>query len=205
MIRKTTGNQSTDVDGEDIQPRMTRMGTDQVAPVRNPSVSSVQSVVNAFLHPCGGIFLRRIAVCFAALFLTSAISASAATSNGNEFALAYSEAKTFAAQKAVMDDAQGRPHFFRYLLIMEMEPAKEDGRDGVRITAFEPSSYLDVKFTVTMPVSLGVLREDPASKVGDAIASGGSVLHSEILCTKHCFTSVIQITSVLDWETDTYR
>jgi len=107
------------------------------------------------------------------LLLTLAIGASAETSNGNELALALVEAKTPAAAKAVLDGAQGRPHFFRYLLIMEMEPAKEDGRDGVRITAFEPSSYLDVKFTVTMPVSLSLLQADPVSKVGDAIAVTG--------------------------------
>jgi hypothetical protein len=109
----------------------------------------------------------------AILLLTLAIGASAETSNGNELALALEEAKTPSATKAVLDGAQGRPHFFRYLLIMEMEPAKEDGRDGVRITAFEPSSYLDVKFTVTMPVSLALLKEEPASKVGDAIAVTG--------------------------------
>jgi hypothetical protein len=120
--------------------------------------------------------MKRHAVIFAVAALSLAVATQAATSNGNEFALAYSEAKTSAAQKAVVDDAQRRPHFFRYLLIMEMEPAKEDGRDGVRITAFEPSSYLDVKFTITMPVSLALLKEEPASKVGDAIAVTGKLL-----------------------------
>ena len=120
--------------------------------------------------------MKRRAVAFTVALLALVVGARAATSNGNEFALAYSEAKTSAAQKAVVDDAQGRPHFFRYLLIMEMEPAKEDGRDGVRITAFEPSSYLDVKFTVTMPVSLALLKEDPVSKVGDAIAVTGKLI-----------------------------
>ena len=41
----------------------------------------------------------------------------------------------------------GRPHFFRYLQIMEMQPVTEDGHAGVAITAFEPGSYMDVKFT----------------------------------------------------------
>jgi len=113
------------------------------------------------------------------VLLSLVTGAPAATSNGNEFALAVVEAKTPAARKAVVDDAQGRPHFFRYLQIMEMEPAKEDGREGVRITAFEPSSYLDVKFTVTMPVSLSLLRENPVSKVGDAIAVTGKFVGIE--------------------------
>jgi hypothetical protein len=111
----------------------------------------------------------------ATLLLALAFGASAATSNGNDFALAYAEAKTPAAKKAVLDDAQGRPHIFRYLQIMEMEPATEDGREGVRITAFEPGSYYDVKFTVTMPVSLSLLRSDPPSKPGAAIAVVGKV------------------------------
>jgi hypothetical protein len=110
-----------------------------------------------------------------AIFLALAWGAQAATSNGNELALALVEAKTPSAKKALVDDAQGRPHFFRYLQIMEMEEATEDGHTGVRITAFEPSSYMDVKFTITMPVSLSMLKADPPSKVGDAIAVTGKV------------------------------
>ncbi len=105
--------------------------------------------------------MNRHAVLFTVVWLSLITVGTAATSNGNEFALAFAEAKSPAARKAVVDDAQGRPHFFRYLQIMEMEPVKEEGRDGVRITAFEPSSYLDVKFTITMPVSLSLLRSRP--------------------------------------------
>jgi hypothetical protein len=115
----------------------------------------------------------RLAFLLPALWLAVTGLGFADTSNGNDFALAYAEAKTPAAQKAVLDDAQGRPHFFRYLQIMEMQPVTEDGREGVRITAFEPASYFDVKFTVTMPVSLSILREEPISKEGDAIAVTG--------------------------------
>lgn len=106
-----------------------------------------------------------------ALLLGFALRAHAATSNGNELALALVEAKDAAAKKAVIDDAQGRPHFFRYLQIIEME----QGAGGVRIVGFEPSSYLDVRFTVTMANSLALLREEPASKVGDAIAVTGKI------------------------------
>ena len=110
---------------------------------------------------------------FVALWLTLASGALAATSNGNEFALAFTEAKTPAAKEAALKAAQGRPHFFRYLQIMEIQTVGNEGRDAVKITAFEPSSYMDVKFTVSKPVSLALLREAPASKVGDAIAVTG--------------------------------
>jgi hypothetical protein len=109
------------------------------------------------------------------LTLGLALHARAATSNGNDFALALIEAKTPQAKKAVLDDAQGRPHFFRYLQIIEMHESAE----GVRIIAFEPASYLDVRFTVTMANSRALLREEPASKVGDAIAVTGKVVGIE--------------------------
>ena len=119
--------------------------------------------------------MNRHAFLFTVVLLALMCAAAAATSNGNEFALAMSEAKTPAARKAVLDDAMGRPHFFRYLQIMEMQPVTEDGRAGFKITAFEPSSYTDVIFTVTMPVSLSILKADPATKVGDAIAVTGKI------------------------------
>jgi hypothetical protein len=123
--------------------------------------------------------MTKHALLSAALLLGLVVGASAATSNGNDFALAIVEAKNPAARKAVVDDAQGRPHFFRYLQIMELESVTEEGRAGVRITAFEPASYLDVKFTVAMPVSLSLLQSDPVSKVGDAIAVTGRVVGIE--------------------------
>jgi hypothetical protein len=119
--------------------------------------------------------MNRRALLFTVLMLALACAASAATSNGNEFALAMSEAKTPAARKAVLDDAMGRPHFFRYLQIMEMQPVTEEGRAGFKIVAFEPSSYTDVIFTVVMPVSLSILKTDPVTKPGDAIAVTGKI------------------------------
>ena len=74
-----------------------------------------------------------------------------------------------------MGKAIGRPHFFRYLQIMEMETVHKEGRKGIRIVAFEPASYLDVHFTVTKSASLHILKEDPVSKIGDAIAVTGIV------------------------------
>ena len=121
----------------------------------------------------------RYALLLATFWLALSPGAAAATSNGNDFALAFTIAKTPPAKKAVLDDATGRPHFFRYLQIMEMQPVTEEGRPGVRITAFEPSSYMDVKFTVVMPASLAMLREEPASKVGDALAVTGRLVGIE--------------------------
>jgi len=122
--------------------------------------------------------MTKHALLFATFLLALAALASAETSNGNDFALALVEAKTPAAKKAIFDDAKGRPHYFRYLQIMELQPAP-DGQSGVTITAFEPASYLDVKFSVTMANSLAMLKEDPVSKVGDAIAVTGKVLGVE--------------------------
>lgn len=117
----------------------------------------------------------RLALLSATLWLALSLVTMAATSNGNELALALTEAKTPAAKKALLDDAVGRPHFFRYLQIMEMQSVTEDGHAGVRITAFEPGSYTDVKFTIVMPVSLALLKADPVTKPGDAIAVTGKV------------------------------
>ena len=102
------------------------------------------------------------------------VPVSARTSNGNDFALYVSEAQTRQERAALFEDARGRPHFFRYLQIMEMDDQTADGK-GVAITAFEPASYMDVKFTVTKRVSLRKLQEEPRTKVGDAIALTGVV------------------------------
>lgn len=98
------------------------------------------------------------------------------TLNGNDFALYFSEAKDDRDRESLLEEARGNPHFFRYLQIMEMEEAEEDGQPVVRIVAFEPASLLDVKFTLTKQVSLSVLKEDPVSKIGDALAVTGVVL-----------------------------
>ena len=107
-----------------------------------------------------------------ALIAVAAAGARAETSNGNDFALYVSEAKTPAERKKIVDDALNRPHFFRYLQIMSME--QSEGR-AVRIVAFEPASMLDIRFSVVKPNSLEMLRQDPESKVGDAIALTGTI------------------------------
>ncbi len=103
-------------------------------------------------------------------------SAKGKTSNGNDFALYLSEARTPAEQKELIDDAKGRPHYFRYLCIVGMQEGKfEDGRPYVNIKAMEPASLFTVLFTVQKPVSLQKLREAPESNVGDAIAVTGKI------------------------------
>jgi hypothetical protein len=114
------------------------------------------------------LVLVFLAVCLAPV--------SARTSNGNDFALYFSETKDAAGRKELLDDARGRPHFFRYLQIMEMETAEADGNTVVTITAYEPASRMDVQFTVTKPVSLALLRREPVSKRGKALAVTGKVM-----------------------------
>jgi hypothetical protein len=99
-------------------------------------------------------------------------AARADTSNGNDFALYCSEAKTLQARQALVDDALGRPHFFRYLEIKELDD--QPGK-GIDITAVEPSSLLTVRFLVIKTESRKLLRSDPVTKVGDAIAVTGVV------------------------------
>ena len=106
--------------------------------------------------------------------LFGSVPALARTSNGNDFALYFSEAKTKKEKLEVLNEAKGRPHFFRYLQIMELED-KSSTREGIAITAFEPASCMDVKFLVKKRVSLRTLKEDPVSKVGDALAITGIV------------------------------
>lgn len=118
-----------------------------------------------------------LAAATAALLLPgTTLTSRAETSNGNDFALYFSEASEDPnEQKFLLDDAKDRPHYFRYLQIMEIEEIDKDGRKVFDITAFEPASCMDVKFLIEKPVSLSLLRKDPVSKKGDAIAVTGKV------------------------------
>lgn len=97
------------------------------------------------------------------------------TSNGNDFALYFSEARTAQKKKELLEDAMGRPHAFRYLTIQTMEEPEGEGGPGLAMRTVEPASEMGVAFTLTAPVSLSRLQEDPASKPGDAIAVTGRV------------------------------
>ena len=102
-------------------------------------------------------------------------SAVGKTSNGNDFALYLSEAQTPAEQKELIDDAKGRPHYFRYLRIVALEEGEIDGRPYMTLLTEEPSSYMKVSFTVTKPISFKKLKEAPTSTIGDAVAVTGRI------------------------------
>ncbi len=95
--------------------------------------------------------------------------------NGNDLALYYVEARSEVERQELVEGAGRRPHLFRYLQIMEMEEVEVGRRTGIRITALEPASGLDVTFTVNQPVSLRVLRDEPVSERGRAIAVSGVI------------------------------
>lgn len=113
--------------------------------------------------------------CLAAFIFSVAVAlpATARTSNGNDLALYLCEARNNAERQVVVEEGRGRPHYFRYLQIMDLEEGKTNGYPFVRIRAFEPASYMDVEFTVTKRVSLDLLAAEPKSVVGDAIAVTG--------------------------------
>ena len=116
------------------------------------------------------------------LVISFAGVAAAKTANGNDFALYYSEAKTEEDRQWLIDEAKGNAHFFRYLQILEMEEIEENGAYGVKIIAFEPASLMDVSFTVTKRESLKLLRSDPESVPGKAIAVTGKFVEIDSNC-----------------------
>ena len=97
------------------------------------------------------------------------------TGNGNEYALYLTEAKTGAEQRALIADALGKQHFFRYLKIMTMQEGQTNGFPFVFLAMKEPSSQLTVWCTVMKSLSLQKLQEDPPTKVGDCVAITGVV------------------------------
>jgi hypothetical protein len=114
--------------------------------------------------------MKTISMTFLGLLFTSSLLAD--TRNGNDFALYFSEAKNRQEQSDLFNDAQGNPHYFRYLQIMEID---ESNPRAVAVTALEPSSLFDVEFIVTKRHSLAKLLEDPRSQLGNAIAITGVV------------------------------
>ena len=118
-------------------------------------------------------FKLTLAASVLAIGLT--ISAQARTSNGNDFALSYHEATTPDKKSAILKEAEGRPHFFRYLKIVEMTEGDEGGKHFVDLKSIEPASSMNVQFRVTAYESLAKLKDSPETKVGDAIAVTGKV------------------------------
>ena len=118
---------------------------------------------------------KRLTLAATALVIGLTLSAQAATSNGNDFALYYHEANTPDKKSAVLKDAEGRPHFFRYLKILEMTEGDEEGKHYVDVTAVEPASSMNVKLRISATNSLALLKNSPETKIGDAIAVTGKV------------------------------
>ncbi len=113
------------------------------------------------------------AVVMGALLVASVGSAS--VPSGNELALYLKEAKTPAARKMLLDEALGKPHFFRYLQIEELQPGESGGAPYMDLIAREPSSSMRVRFKVVKSLSLATLKEAPVSAIGDAIAVTGVI------------------------------
>jgi hypothetical protein len=118
---------------------------------------------------------KKLRVLLAAGLLQTGLAVMASTPNGNVFALNFSEATTAAARGALLDDARGKPHFFRYLRIVSLEQGEENGYPYIVLVTREPSSGMTVQFKVVKSVSLAILQEDPPSKVGDAVAVTGAI------------------------------
>lgn len=123
--------------------------------------------------------MKQLILAVPILLVALASGAGAKTSNGNDFALFLSEAKTTAERKDLIENAVGRPHYFRYLKIMALEEGETNGRPYVAVVALEPGSCMEVTFTVTKSVSLAKLEEDPASSVADAIAVTGRIVSAD--------------------------
>lgn len=102
-------------------------------------------------------------------------SALGKTPNGNDLALYLTEAKTDQARKALVDEAMGKQHFFRYLRIETLQEGETNGYPYIYLSMNEPSSYTTVQCTVRKSVSLAKLLEDPVTKVGDCVALTGVV------------------------------
>ena len=120
---------------------------------------------------------RVLFIFVSGLFLMlSTGSVTALTMNGNDFALYFSEAKDTDERSAVFEEAKGNPHFFRYLQIMEMKEETVEGREVIEMVAFEPASLMDISFTLSRSRSMQLLKEEPESKLGSALALTGKVI-----------------------------
>lgn len=117
----------------------------------------------------------RIIVIIVACVALAGGAASGKTANGNELALYLTEAKTDAERKALLDEALGQQHFFRYLRVVTLDAGETNGYPYVFLSMTEPSSQMTVECKVLKSLSLAKLKEDPVTKVGDAVALTGVV------------------------------
>lgn len=120
------------------------------------------------------LLLNRMAVAGVVLLLGARIS-SAAVKSGNEYALSLVEAKTPAAQKALVKEGHGKQYFFRYLHVLDIQKGTNSVYPTLSLKTREPSSGVVITFLVQKSLSLAVLQEEPATKIGDAVAVSGVV------------------------------
>jgi len=120
-------------------------------------------------------FFSTFAAIVSAVAVAMPVPVAGQNANGNDFALSYVESSAERDRLALVESAGRRPHFFRYLQIVEMEESDAGGRRVVRITALEPASALDVVFRVDQKVSLSKLSEEPVSVPGRALAVSGAI------------------------------
>lgn len=93
--------------------------------------------------------------------------------SGNDLALDFASASAV-ERKRLARDADEHLFFFRYLRITEIERGETDGRPFVRMNTVEPSSDMQVAFTVRKQVSLRKVREQGIGR-DDGIAVVGRV------------------------------
>ena len=103
----------------------------------------------------------------------------AKTENGNELALYITEAKSPSEYKPLIDNALTKQHLFRYLKIYSIEKGQSKAGPMVSIVALEPSSSMNIQFTVRKTQSILKLMEDPETKVNDCIAVIGVVASAD--------------------------
>ena len=92
--------------------------------------------------------------------------------SGNELALYLSEAKTPAAQKTVLKEALGKPHFFRYLHIETLE----EGEAEVWGRSLHHTQGKDIQ----LPKKLFKVREGRVSKLKWIITRKGNRVQREV-------------------------
>ena len=121
-------------------------------------------------------FLRTLrAVAAVAVLLCAFSVCGKAVPNGNEYALELDEAKTPVELKELIKSGKGRQHSFRYLEVLAIRKAQNNGAPVIGLKTREPSSLFTVKFLVQKSISLAKLQENPPTGVGDGVAVSGVI------------------------------
>jgi hypothetical protein len=104
--------------------------------------------------------------------------------SGNELALRYATA-TPEQKPVILREAQGKPFFFRYLRIVDLQKTETNGAARAQLRTVEPSSDLAIVFTVTKPDSLALID---TLQVGDALAVSGRLKGTGQAANPACLT-----------------